>query len=214
MNRNQLKSVGISTGLIVTNVALIGILGLTKISEVTGILFQTPIIGMLVFGAALFIGRILAERGIERNRTGLAVGGTAILQVTYGIFGGGVISVLPTNLYPLALGATALLTTVVTLLATALVYGSGRNFRKWRTYSNYIFMAALGTGLAATFIPGFLLLTFLLVLAGFLTYLIYEIWKLEEKPENVLLNGIGIYVALMGVFVQLLQIVVEILYEK
>jgi FtsH-binding integral membrane protein len=210
----ELKSIGFSTGLILANIALMAVIAVTPLSGITDILFSIPIVGMVIFGAGLIAGRYMAKRGIKNDSTNLAVAGTALLQVTYGIFGGGILSLLPTELFPIALGITAVITTGIALLAALLVYGTGRNFRSWGRYSNYLFMGAFGTGLVGSAFAPLLLLTFILVLVGFIVYLVYEIWSMKQKPGRVFMNGIGIYIAYMGVFVEILQIVVQMLADE
>ncbi|PSH00524.1 MAG: hypothetical protein BRC30_03055 [Nanohaloarchaea archaeon SW_7_46_7] len=214
MNSNELKSIGLSTGLILTNVALMAVIAVTPLSKITDLLFGVPIIGMVIFGAGLTGGRWLAKKGIKRDDKGLATAGTGLLQITYGVFGGGILALLPANLFPLALGLTAVVTTAVAVGATLLVYSTGRSFKSWGKYSNYLFMAALGSGLIGSFFPTLMLLTFILVLIGFIVYLVYEIWRMKQRPGRVVMNGIGIYIAYMGVFVEILQIIVRMLAEE
>jgi len=209
MNSEELKSIGISTGLILANIALMAIIALTPLSQITDILFSIPIIGMIIFGAGLTGGKWLARKGIRRNNTSTATKGTGLLQITYGIFGGGILAQVPANAFPLVLGITAIITTGIAVLAAVLVYGTGKRFKAWERYSNYLFMAALGTGMIGTLFPPLLLVTFILVLVGFMVYLVFEIWRMKQRPRRTLLNRIGIYIAYMGVFVQILQILLS-----
>jgi FtsH-binding integral membrane protein len=214
VNRHNLKSIGLTVGLILVNIGLMAGITLTPLSGLTDYLFSVPIIGMVIFGAALYAGRYFAKKGVENDDTGTALAGVGILEATYGIFGGGVLSMVPSSLFTVALGITAAATTGIAVLAALLVYGTGRNFRSWQKYSNYLFLGAFGTGLIGSFFYPILLLTFVLVLLGFIVYLVYEIWRLKQKPGRVIMNGIGIYIAYMGVFVQILQLVIEMLLEK
>ena len=214
MNSDELKSIGLSTGLVLVNVALMAVIAVTPLSQITNLLFGVPIIGMVIFGAGLMAGRWLAKKGMKQDNTGLAVAGTGLLQITYGIFGGGILSLIPASMFPLALGLTAVITTAIAVGAALLVYVTGRNFRTWGKYSNYLFMGAFGTGLIGSFFPPLLLLTFVLVLIGFIVYLVFEIWRMKQRPGRVIMNGIGIYIAYMGVFVEILQIVISMLAEE
>lgn len=214
MNSEELKSISISAGLILLNIALMAVIAVSPLSTLTDILFGIPIIGMVVFGAGLMAGRYLAKKGMKQDNTGLAVAGTGLLQVTYGIFGGGILSLVGTNSFPFVLGVTAVITTGIAVLASLLVYGTGRNFKSWGKYSNYLFMAAFGTGLIGSAFTPLLLLTFIFVILGFILYLVYEIWRMKQRPGRVVMNGIGIYIAYMGVFVQILQIVIRMLGEE
>jgi FtsH-binding integral membrane protein len=214
MNSDELKSIGLSTGLVLVNVALMAVIAVTPLSQITNLLFGVPIIGMVIFGAGLTAGRWIAKKGMKQDNTGLAVAGTGLLQVTYGIFGGGILSYVAPSVFPIALGITAVITTGIAVGAALLVYGTGRNFRSWGKYSNYLFMGALGTGLIGSAFAPLLILTFILVLIGFIVYLVYEIWRMKQRPGRVVMNGIGIYIAYMGVFVEILQIVISMLAEE
>lgn len=214
MNSDELKSIGLSTGLVLVNVALMAVIAVTPLSQITNLLFGVPIIGMVVFGAGLMAGRWLAKKGMKQDNTGLAVAGTGLLEITYGVFGGGILALISTSLFPIALGLTAVITTAIAAGAALLVYVTGRNFRSWGKYSNYLFMGAFGTGLIGSAFPPLLLVTFILVLIGFIVYLVYEIWRMKQRPGRVVMNGIGIYIAYMGVFVEILQIVISMLAEE
>lgn len=214
MNPNELKSIGVSAGLIFANVLLMALIALTPLSMITDYLFSIPIVGMVIFGAGLMLGRYLAKKGLKEDSTNMAVAGAGLLQLTYGIFGGGILSIVSAGAFPLVLGITAIVTTGIAVLAALLVYGTGKNFRSWGRYSNYLFMGAFGTGLIGSFFPPLLLLTFILVLVGFIVYLVFEIWRMKQRPGRVLMNGIGIYIAYMGVFVEILQIVISLLADE
>ncbi|MFB6114891.1 MAG: hypothetical protein ABEK04_01255, partial [Candidatus Nanohalobium sp.] len=88
MNSEELKSIGISTGLILLNIAVMAVVAVTPLSQITNLLFKVAIVGMIVFGAGLTAGRWLAKKGMKQDNTGLAAAGAGLLQVTYGIFGG------------------------------------------------------------------------------------------------------------------------------
>lgn len=210
----ELKSIGVSVGLILVNIAIMAAIAVTPLSAVIDILFSIPIVGMVIFGAGLMAGRFIARRGIKADSTGLALTGVVLLEITYGIFGGGILSLIPPSVFPLALGLTAAITTVIALLAALLVYGTGRNFRSWSKYSNYLFLGAFATGLIGSAFPPLLLLTFLLVLVGFIVYLVFEIWRMKQRPGRVIMNGIGIYIAYMGVFVEILHLVIRMLMDE
>lgn len=210
----ELKSIGVSLGLILANIMIMAVIAVSPLSNITDIIFSIPIVGMVVFGAGLMAGRYIARKGIKADNSGLALTGVVLLEITYGIFGGGILSLLPPSVFPIALGITAVITTAIALLAALLVYGSGRNFRSWGKYSNYLFLGAFGTGLIGSAFAPLLLLTFILVLLGFMVYLVYEIWRMKQRPGRVLMNGIGIYIAYMGVFVEILQLVVRMLIDE
>ena len=214
MNSEELKSIGLSAGLVLLNIILMAVMALTPASMFTDYAFQIPLVGVLVFGAMITGGVYLAKRGIRKDNSSTALGGTAILQVAYALFGAGIIGFLPANLHPAVLATTAVVTTIIAALSGLLVYGTGHDFSNWRKYSNYMFLGVLLFALVGSFSPTVIIVAFLLALLGFITYLVYEIWEMKQRPGKVYMNSIGIYVAFMGVFVQILQIIVEMYLEE
>lgn len=214
MKRSELKSVGLSTALVALNIVFIAALALTPARQLTNLAFSIPIVGVIVFGALITGGVYLARSGIRNNSTSKAYGGTAILQIAYAVFGAGIIGFLPQNAHAVVLGATAVITAGITLLSGLLVYGTGHDFSNWGRYSTYMFIGVFLFALVGSLTPTVLAVAFLLALGGFITYLVYEIWEMKQEPRNIYLNAIGIYVAFMGVFVQILQIVVEMYLRR
>lgn len=209
MRNNEIKSIGLSTALVLLNIGFIALLALTPAKQFTNMAFSIPIVGVLVFGALITGGVYIAKNGIREDSNSKAYLGTAILQVAYGVFGAGIIGFLSPELHLTVLTVTAAVTAAITVLSGLVVYGTGHSFRNWGRYSSYMFLGVLGISLIGSLSPGILIIAFLLALGGFITYLIYEIWEMKQKPGNVYLNAIGIYVAFMGVFVQILQIIAE-----
>lgn len=212
--KHEYKTIGIASGLVALNIALMSLIAFTPLAAVMEYVFSYLILGVLFFGALLTGGVWIAKSGIRNNnktKSGLGVG---ILQIAYGLFGGGVLSIAPANLMPIIIGVTFVLTLGLTIASAALVYFSGRDFSSFENYSTYMFLAVLGLSLFGTFIPGFGIIAFFLALAGFLTYLIYEIYVLREQQASPLMNGLGIYVAFMGVFIQILQMVLRYYLEE
>lgn len=212
--KHEYKTIGIASGLVALNVALMSLIAFTPLAGVMEYVFSYMILGVLFFGALLTGGVWIAKSGIRNNdktKSGIGVG---ILQAAYGLFGGGVLSIAPADLMPAIIGTTFVVTLGLTVASAALVYFSGRDFSNWRRYSNYLFLGVIGLALFGTFIPGFGIIAFFLALAGFLTYLIYEIYVLREQQASPLMNGLGIYVAFMGVFIQILQMVLRYYLEE
>lgn len=213
INSDEMKSIGLSSGLILLNILLMAVMAVTPARAFTNFAFQIPVVGVIVFGALLTGGVYLAKKGIRNDNSSTAIGGTAILQVAYALFGAGIIGFLPQSVYGTVLGATAVITTVIAVLSGLLVYGTNHDFSGWRRYSNYMFIGVFVFALIGSLTPTVLVIAFLLALAGFITYLVYEIWEMKQRPGKVYLNSIGIYVAFMGVFVQILQLVIEMYLE-
>lgn len=208
----ELKSIGISTALIMTNIGMIWVFLYTPLRLVNSIVFSTLILGMIFYGVLLTAGNWLGKKGIKEQDMQKAIIGTALLQFAYGMFGAGVLNLLGTtenSVIFLILGATLIITLFISFLAGLLVYWTDRDFSKFQNYSSYAFIAAFVMGVIGSFSGIFATIAFFLVLLGFLLDLIYEIWQLRSRPRNVILNGFGIYVAFMGVFVEILRLVVE-----
>ena len=209
---NEIKSLGISAGLAVLNIGLIWAFLYTPLATVNQIVFSTLILGMLFYGVFLTAGNWLGKKGVRNGNKGQALLGIGLLQLAYGMFGAGVLNLLgSTNstLIITVLGITATITVFITLLSGVLVYWTDRNFSSFQKYSMYSFFGALGAGLIGSFSGIFGIVAFTLVFFCFLFDLIYEIWNMKKRSGNVVLNGLGIYVAFMGVFVEILRLVVE-----
>lgn len=212
LDTDEIKSLGITAGLVMANIALIWVLLFTPLAEVNELLFQYLIVGMIFYGIMLTAGNYLGKKGIKEQNTSKALGGIALLQLGYGMFGAGVLSILGVtefSLVAVVLGITLGVTLGIAVLASLLVYGTGRNFQDWGKYSMYSFIAALAAGFIGSFSGIFALITFVFVLLGFLLDLVYEIWRMKAQSDNYYLNGLGIYIAFMGVFVHILRMVVE-----
>lgn len=211
LNRNALESIGISSGLIFGNIALMLVLAYTPVAGLLDFVFQWAIVGILFFGALLTIGNSLASSGIEKDDTGLATAGMGLLQFAYGAFGAGLLAGLSLDFQLAAVGITAVATTIIAVLAGLYVFWTDRDLGKFQRYAAYSFGGVLLTGLVGTFFPPLLLGSFLLALLGFMFYLVYEIYQIKTRPSRVYLNAVGIYVAFMGVFIQILQIILRLL---
>lgn len=214
--KGQLKSLGVATALIILNVAVIWLFAFTPLSRVNNLLFDTFFfLGVVVYGAMLTGGVWLAKRGVRNTDTGQAVLGTSLVQLAYGMFGAGILAmVLSPRLQLVALVATGAITTVIATLSGLLVFGTDHDFSSWGKYANYIFLGVLAISLIGSFSAAFILLAFTLALIGFIVYLIHQIYMTKTRPGTPFLNGIGLYTAYMGVFVEILQIVVRMLADE
>mgnify|MGYP006278761983 CR=1 FL=1 len=214
--KGQLKSLGIATTLIALNVAVMWIFSFTPLSIINNLLFGGFfLLGVIVYGAMLTGGVYLAKKGVRNKNTGLAIGGTGLIQLAYGMFGAGILSVfLSPQMQLIALGITGVITTVIAVLSGLLVFGTGHDFSNWGRYANYIFLGVLGVSLIGSFSPTLTIAAFGLALIGFIVYLIHEIYMTKTRPNSPFLNGIGLYTAYMGVFVEILQLVVSMLIEE
>lgn len=212
--KHEHKTIGIASGLVALNVLIMALISFTPLAGLMDYVFTYLILGVLFFGVLLTGGVWIAKSGIRNQDKTKAFLGTGILQFAYGLFGGGVLSWASPQMYPLVLGITFLITLAISVGAAALVYLTGKDFSHWRMYSTYIFLGVAGMALFGTFLPFFGIITFFLALIGFIVYLIYEIYILREQEATPLMNGLGIYVAFMGVFVQILQMVIQYFIEE
>ncbi|MFB6158939.1 MAG: hypothetical protein ABEJ95_04770 [Candidatus Nanohalobium sp.] len=213
--KGQLKSLGIATGLILLNIAVMWVFAFTPLSAVNDLLFGTFLfLGVIVYGAMLTGGVYLAKRGVRNGEKGKAVGGASIIQFAYGMFGAGIIGFLSPSIQGLALGITGVVTTAIAVLSGLLVFGTSHDFSNWGRYANYIFLGVLGVSFIGSFSGIFALISFTLALIGFIVYLIHQIYVTKTRPSTPFLNGIGLYTAYMGVFVEILQLVVEMLIQE
>jgi hypothetical protein len=214
--QGQLKSLGIATALILLNIAVMWIFAFTPLSALNNLLFDTFfLLGVVVYGAMLTGGLWLAKKGIKNQNNGFAIGGTALIQVAYGLFGAGILSmVLAPSTQAVALAITGVITTLIAVFSGLLVFGTSHDFSSWGKYANYIFLGVLGISFVGSFSEALIILAFGLALLGFIVYLIHQIYVTKTRPNTPFLNGIGLYTAYMGVFVEILQLVVRMLADE
>ena len=211
----QLKSLGIATALIILNIAVMWIFAFTPLAAVNELLFGTFLfLGVIVYGALLTGGVWLARKGVRNGDKTQALAGTSIIQLAYGMFGAGIIGMLSASIQATALGLTGVVTTVIAVFSGLLVFGTDYDFSSWGQYANYIFLGVLGVSFIGSFSGIFALISFTLALIGFIVYLIHQIYVTKTRPSTPFLNGIGLYTAYMGVFVQILQMIVEMLLSR
>lgn len=212
----QLKSLGIATALIILNIALMWIFAFTPLSALNNMLFDTFFfLGVIVYGAMLTGGLWLAKKGIRNKNNSQAIGGTALIQIAYGLFGAGILSmVLAPATQAIALAITGVITTLIAIFSGLLVFGTSHDFSSWGKYANYIFLGVLGISFVGSFSGPFIIIAFFLALIGFIVYLIHQIYVTKTRPNTPFLNGIGLYTAYMGVFVEILQLVVRMLADE
>jgi hypothetical protein len=216
LSTREWKVVSVATALVVLNVALMAVFATTPLAAINATLFAAPILGVLVYGAALFVGQWVAERGVTNRNAPLAFVGLVILQGAFGTFGAGVLSFAPLDLRVPALAITAAVTGSLTFLIALYVYARSKSFARWSTFSTGSFLLGIVAIAIGTFVaPALLLAGFVLVFAGFLFRLGWEIWRVRERRDlSTTLAGIGIYIAVMGVFVHVLQIVLRLLARR
>ncbi|MDJ1432178.1 hypothetical protein [Halostagnicola sp. A-GB9-2] len=210
ISSREARVIGGASILMAINIALMAVFVETPLAVVNDYLFQAPIIGVIVYGAAIMVGELIAERGIEGGDFGIAFVGMVVLQLAFGTFGAGVLSFAPSESQLAILGVTAIIVAIMTALISGYVYARSKTFESWGSYANYSFIGgviAIGIG---TFFAPVLPVGFVLIFLGFILRLGWEIWRIRDKRNmSVGLQTIGVYIAVAGVFVHVLQLVIR-----
>ncbi len=211
LSSRDVRVIGGASILMAINVAVMAAIATTPLQQVNEVLFAAPIVGVIVYGVAIMGGELIAERGVTGGDLGIAFVGMVILQLAFGIFGAGVLRFAPPDLYLTILGTTAIVTAVVTALIAGYVYARSTTFDHWGRVSTYSFLAGVGAIAIGTFVLEILLLAgFVFIFLGFLLRLGYEIWEVRDNRDaSVGLQTIGVYIAVAGVFVHVLQLVMR-----
>ena len=207
--------VGGATGLMALNVLVMYAAAATPLAALNSLLFSVPIVGALVYGALITGGQMVAERGFENDSMALAMAGVVVLELAFGAFGGGVLSLLSESVQLTALAITGVVVVAMTALIGTYVYlRSGTQFDHYGRWATYAFLAGLGAILVATFLPVVGVVGFVCIFVGFLLRLGYEMWQVREGRGRPAMQSVGLYVAVAGVFVHVLQIVVRMLADR
>lgn len=214
----KFRNVAVPAAILVgVNVLLMFLVAQTPLAAVNDLLFAVPILGLVVFGAALTGGNVLAERGLERGQMAMAGVGVLLLQGAYGLFGGGVLSRVAAGSRGLVLAVTLVVTVAMTVAVAAYVYLRDENFDHWSRWSLGAFVVGAVLVLVGSFLTELALLGgFLFIFLGFVLRLGYEIWHVRASydPNRSLVHALGIYVAFTGVFVHVLQIVARMMADR
>lgn len=215
LSSREARIIGGASALMAINVLLMYAFVVTPLAAINGYLFTVPIIGVLVYGAAIMGGQMIAERGVEGNNVSIAVVGLLVLQLAFGVFGSGVLSFAPRENQLMILGVTAIVVAVLTAVISGYVYARSKTFEQWGTVANYSFIGGVVAIAIGTVFQPVLLVGFLLIFLGFLLRLGWEIWRVrDERSASVALQTIGVYIAVAGVFVHVLQLVMRVMARR
>ncbi len=215
LSGREWRVVGGASALMAINVVLMYLLAESPLAVVNEFLFAIPIVGVLVYGAAIFAGEWVAERGVEGGDIGVAFVGMVILQLAFGIFGAGVLGFVSPEARLTVLGVTAIVVAAMTGLIATYVYARSKTFEHWGRYANFSFIGGVVAILIGTFVSPVLLVGFALIFLGFILRLGWEIWRVRDhRSESVSLQTIGVYIAVAGVFVHVLQLVIRYLASR
>ncbi|ELY94530.1 hypothetical protein [Natrialba taiwanensis] len=212
LSGREVRVIGGASVLMAINVALMYAFVATPLAVVNDYLFGiAPILGVVVYGAAITGGQLVAERGVTNGDTGIAFVGMVLLQLAFGVFGAGVLSIAPADAQLQILGLTAVVVAVVTALISGYVYARSATFEHWGRFANFAFLGGIGVIAIGSFVlPELLLVGFVLVFLGFVLRLGYEIWQVRDnRNASIGLQTIGVYIAVAGVFVHVLQLVLR-----
>ncbi|QSX00292.1 hypothetical protein [Haloterrigena alkaliphila] len=210
LSSREARVIGGASVLMAINVLLMYGIVSTPLAQVNEYLFVTPIIGAVVYGAAIMAGQYVAERGVKGGDMGIAFVGMVLLQLAFGIFGAGVLRFAPRESHLTILGTTAVVVALMTAGISGYVYARSKTFESWGQYATYAFLGGLAAILIGSFVQPVLLAGFVLIFLGFLLRLGYEIWQVRDhRNASVALQTIGVYIAVAGVFVHVLQLVMR-----
>lgn len=213
-DKGLVTALSIGAGLMVTTIGMMLLIADTFLGSLVSVVFSFQIIGIVLFGAIISLGRYVSLKGIRESENMLTAIGSILLVFGYGWFGGGILHPYDPSLYVPAIAIAGGVTTAITMIAATVVYSTDKNFEKFNMYSGYCFLGVMATGLVGTIFTPVILLSFGLALVGFLFSLVYEIWMTSNKNRPAYANGIGLYVAFAGVFVHVLQIALRFMSER
>lgn len=210
LSSREVQVIGGASILMAINIVLMYAITETPLAQVNDYLFAAPILGVIVYGVAIMGGELIAERGVKGGDMGIAFVGMVVLQLVFGIFGAGVLRFAPPETHLTILGITAVVTALMTAVISGYVYARSKTFENWGTYSMVGFVGGVVAILIGTFVPVVLPIGFVLIFLGFLFRLGYEIWQVRDhRNASVALQTIGVYIAVAGVFVHVLQLVMR-----
>ncbi|WP_459191259.1 hypothetical protein [Halosimplex sp. J119] len=211
-SRSVSRIAGIGAGLVALNIVLMLALSYTPVAPLGAALFRNFFIGIAVFMVTVGGGYWLANTGIEKGSMGLAGVGVALSQFGYALLGSAILLRVGMSTRVTALGITAVITGLITAVVAAVVFKTDHSFERWQMYSWVCFGGGFVVGAAGVFVnPMLMLVAGALFLIGFIVDLTYEIWAVRESKYGDLRSAIGIYIAVMGVFIHILQLVLRVL---
>lgn len=202
--------------LVMLNILLMYLVAATPLATINQYMFSIPLLGVLIYGAMIGLGEHVAKKSLKREQTGLAIAGVTLLQIAYGLFGGGVLAYAPREMQFPALIVTLGISFIVTTVLLVYVYKMDANLSHWTKWSSWAFFGGLGFALLGSFIRPVLFGAFILFFIGFILELGWEIWNVRDdfNPDAPLTHSVGIYVAFTGVFVHILQLVIRTMADQ
>lgn len=215
VSRDMSVSLATAGGLFAITVASMLLFADTVVGSSVLALYEfLPIAGVIIVGLGLTVGRHLGMDGFMGGNMLGGVAGTAITVFTYGAFGGAILTPYDMSIYGPAILVASGITVAISLVAGAWVLNSDRSFDGWDQKAGGAFIGGIVAVLVGSFLPGaiggiLMVLGFGLFIIGFTIDLVYEIWSMSSGRRNAMANGFGIYIAFTGIFVHILQMVLE-----
>ncbi|WP_135304029.1 Bax inhibitor-1 family protein [Haloarcula amylovorans] len=214
VDRNITKIIGMGSALVAANILLMLALSYTPIAPLGAALFSSFFLGIAVFAVSVGGGFWIANKGLQRGSMGLTGAGVALIQSGYGLFGAAILYIYGGGgIRVPAIGIATVVTGLITAVIATVVFKTNHDFSGWQRYAFGCFILGLVVGAAGVFLnPLLVVVASLIFFLGFIVDLTYEIWAVREnRYASDFRNAIGIYVAVMGVFVHVLQWVLRIL---
>ncbi|ELY81525.1 hypothetical protein [Natrinema pallidum] len=210
---NVSKVAGIATALVAVNILLMLVGSYTPLADLGLVLFSNYFVGIATFAATIGGGFWISNTGIKKGTIPIAGAGITLIQFGYTLLGSAILTMAPAALRVPALAITTVVTGLLTAGIVVVVFRTERSFARWQTYSKGLFIAGFAAGGVGFFInPMLMVFASVLFFLGFVTDLTYEIWAVKEnRYGSPIRNAIGIYVAVMGVFIHILRLVLYVL---
>ncbi|WP_440990537.1 hypothetical protein [Haloarchaeobius baliensis] len=204
---------GIGAGLVAVNVLLMLVGSYTPLADLGTVLFSNYFVAVGTFVVTVGGGFWVSNKGIENDSMPVAGAGVSLIQFGYTLLGSAILVVASPTVRLVALGVTTVITGLLTAGVVVVVYRTDRSFERWQLYSRGLFVGGFVVGAVGFFVNSLLMLgASVLFFLGFVADLTYEIWAVKEnRYASALRNAIGIYVAVMGVFIHILQLVLRAL---
>jgi len=203
--------------LIVGNIAAMWYLGQTQAADFMVWVYTeapfAPFTGLVVFGASLTAGRYFGLKSLSNDNLLFAGAMVLLVEVTYAVFGAGVLSMYSSDLWGPALALSFVVVAGYTVAVTAMVYSTDKSFESWGGYAGGAFLLGIVLVLFQTMLGWTVLgqLAIAAFLIGFMLDLVFEVWQTSSRGRRPLANGMAVYVAFMGVFVHVLQFALQAL---
>ncbi|MFB6162298.1 MAG: hypothetical protein ABEJ86_02510 [Halococcoides sp.] len=218
VDRNITRIVAIGTALVAFNIALMWLLSLTPVAPLASGLFLNYFVTIGFFAVTVGGGFWLANAGLESENGLLTGAGVSLTQAGYGLFGAAILWKasqwgLSSSLRLTGVAIAAVITAAITAVVTVVVFSIDHSFERWQTYAFGGFIGGFALGAIGFFVnPILMALAGVTFFLAFVCDLTYEIWAVrEDHHASDLRSAIGIYVAVMGVFIHVLQWVLRIL---